>query len=76
MAHQGRGYVWTIGKAACEKIEKASTPSSSARIARTSSYSVLRIDGVLNKVFVPSGAETARGTGTAAEKTNEVSSMR
>ncbi len=54
----------------------ASTRSSTARIARTFSCSVLRIDGVFRRMLMPSEAETARSAGTAAEKTKEVPLMR
>jgi hypothetical protein len=40
------------------------------------SCSVLRLEGVLRKILIPSDAETARRAGTAAEKTKEVPLMR
>ena len=59
-----------IGEAACEGIMTASIRSSTARIARTFSCSVLRIGGVFRRMLMPSEAETARSAGTAAKKTN------
>ena len=60
-----------IGEAACEGIVIASTRSSTARIARAFSCSVLRIEGVFRRMLTPSEAEIVRSAGTAAEKTNE-----
>ena len=57
-----------IGEATCEGIVITSTRSSTARIARTSSYSVLRIDGVFGRILMPSEVETARSARTAVEK--------
>ncbi len=54
----------------------ASTRSSTAQIARTFSCSVLRINGVFRRMFMPSEAETARSAGTAAEKMKEAPLMR
>ncbi|KAH9018627.1 hypothetical protein EDB85DRAFT_2279271 [Lactarius pseudohatsudake] len=52
----------------CEGIVMASTRSRTARIARTFSYNVLRIDSVFRKMPIPSEAETARSNETAAKK--------
>ncbi len=60
-----------IGEAECEGIVMASTRSSTTRIARTFSCSVLRIDGVFRRMLMPSEAENARTAGTAAENTKE-----
>jgi hypothetical protein len=49
--------------------------SNAARIARTFSCRVLRIDGVFRRMLMPSEAETAKRAGTAVEKTNEVPLM-
>ena len=53
-----------------------STRSRTARIARMLSWSVLRIEGALRRMLMPSEAETARRAGTAAEKTKEVPLIR
>ena len=65
-----RSWMWMIGEAACEEIVMASH-SSTARIERTFSCTVLKIDGVFCRMFMPFEAETVRSAGTAAEKTNE-----
>ena len=57
-----------ISEAACE-IESVSRRSSTARIACTFSCRVLRIEGVLQRMLMPSEMETARTTGTVAKKT-------
>ena len=71
-----RNWMWIIGEAACEGIVTASIRSSTARMARTFSCSMLKIDGMFRRMLMPSEAETARCAGTAAEKTNEVPLMR
>jgi hypothetical protein len=71
-----RRWIWMIGEAAWEGIVMTSTRSSTARMARTFSCRVLRIDGVFRRMLIPSEAETAKRAGTAAEKTNEVPLMR
>ena len=67
-----RRWIWMIGEAACEGILIASTRSNTARIARTFSCRVLRMDGVFRRMLMP---ETARRAWTAVEKTNEVPLM-
>lgn len=64
-------WMWTIGEAACEGIVIMMAPTQS----RTAgiSCSVLRINGMLREMLIPSEAVTAR---TAAEKTSHVPLMR
>ena len=71
-----RSCMWMMGEAACEGIVTVSMRSSTSRMARMFSCSVLRIDGVFRRILMPSEAETARSAGTAGEKTNEVPLMR
>ena len=59
-----------IGEVAREEIVMTSTRPSTARISHTFSCSVVRINGVVRRMSMPSEAETARSTGTAAEKTD------
>ena len=47
-----------------------------ARTARTFSWSVVRIDGVLRRMLIPSDAATVIIGGIAAEKTNDVPLIR
>ena len=67
-----RNWMCMIGEAACEGFVTASIRPSKARMARTFSCNVLKINGVFHRMFMPSEAETARSAGAAAEKTNDV----
>lgn len=71
-----RQWMWMIGAEACAATVMASTGSSTTRIARAFSCSMLRIGGVFRRVLMLSEAETAGSGGTAAEKTDEVSWVR
>ena len=53
-----------------------STLSSTERMARTFSWSVVMMDGESVRIWMPSEDETARRGGMAAEKTKEVPLMR
>ena len=67
--------MWMIGGTACGGVVSESIRSSIARIARTFSCNVLRIERVFQRMLRLSEAETARSAGTAAEKTNKVRLM-
>src|SRR5260221_1294881 len=71
-----RTWMWMMGEAGCEGIVIQSTRSRTARIARAFSCSVLRIEGELRRMLMPSDAETARRAGRAAEKINELPLIR
>ena len=70
-----RRWMWMIGEAACEGVVSESIRSSTARIAHTFSCSVLRIEGMFRRMFMPPEVEAARSAVIAAEKTKEVPLM-
>lgn len=72
----GETRMWIMGLARCEDTVMQSTRSRIVRTARTFSCSVLRMDGVLRRMLMPSLALTARRAGKAAENTNEVPLIR
>ena len=68
--------MWITALAGCVGMEMQSTLSRMARTARTFSWSVVRMDGVLRRMLMPSDAATVIMGGMAAEKTNDVPFMR
>ena len=69
--YAGLIWMWIRGEAGCEGMVIYSTLSKIARAARTLSWRVSKMDGVLRKMLIPSEALTASRAGIAAEKTNE-----
>lgn len=71
-----RTWKWMMGLAACEGTVIRSTLSRMARMVRTFSWRVERIEGVLRRMEMASEAEAASRAGVAAEKTKEMPLMR
>ena len=67
---------WIIGDAGCESIAMQSTGLKIPRTALVFSCRVVKIEGVLRRMLMPSEAATLSSGGIAAEKTNDVPLIR
>lgn len=65
-----------MGDAGCDGLVMQSTLSRMDRTARVFSWSVVKIEGVLRRMLMPSEAATLRRGGMAAENTNDVPLIR
>ena len=65
-----------MGDAGCDGLVMQSTLSRMDRTARVFSWRVVKIEGVLRRMLMPSEAATLRRGGMAAENTNDVPLIR